>query len=84
MKIVFPDSAPFAALKAAEFWCHNNGIAFGSLQGDAPRGLHRGQAVIAKWHTLTAAEIAALDGRMTGDMRNGPVTIDLLDAPTTL
>jgi hypothetical protein len=49
------------------------------MQRGAPRGILRGDAVIAKWRNLSHAERVALDGLMTGDMRHGPVTVTLHD-----
>ncbi|MHC8380694.1 hypothetical protein [Pseudomonas sp. LB3P14] len=43
------------------------------LQGDWP---------IAKWKNLTRKEIAALDGKVDGNFRDGPVTVPLKFAPT--
>lgn len=39
----------------------------------------RGDVLIAKWHNLSAKERAECDGVMTGDFRNGPVTINIKD-----
>ncbi|MBP0589313.1 hypothetical protein J8I87_06185 [Paraburkholderia sp. LEh10] len=75
--MTFADKGDFAALHAAEQWCADNGYSVGSGCAGMPRGLLRGEWVIAKWRNLTGQEIAALDGRMTGDMRNGPVTVSV-------
>ncbi|MDR3100795.1 MAG: hypothetical protein LBV73_27495 [Paraburkholderia sp.] len=77
MKIVFDLPGDFAACYAAEEWCRERGIAVGAMQGRAPRGLKRGNHIIWKWRSLDHSERRALDGTMTGDMRNGPVTINL-------
>lgn len=37
----------------------------------------RGDVLIAKYRNLTPRERAMLDGQMTGDMRNGPVVIEI-------
>ena len=80
MKIVFKEQGDFAAQCAAEKWCRDNGISYGSSCALSPTGLLRGDVIISKWHNLSAREIAFLDGTMTGDMRNGPVTIELKNA----
>lgn len=67
----------FAACNAAEAWCKENGISVGTTCRDLPRGLKRGDYDIAKWRNLSAADIAVMDGQMTGDMRNGPVTVTM-------
>lgn len=75
--IVFDQPGDFEACAAAEKWCGERGISVGEMQGPAPRGLLLGDYCIAKWRNLTNAEKRELNGRMTGAMRNGPVTITL-------
>ncbi|WP_114973364.1 hypothetical protein [Rhodoferax ferrireducens] len=77
MKVVFSQAGDFQAMQAAETWCKHHGISCGSGQGREPRGLLRGDFLIAKWRNLNKHERIALDGTMTGDMRNGPVTINI-------
>lgn len=72
----------FAAMYAAEKWCRDRGISVGESCGPGhPRGLLFGDYLIAKFRNLTTKERAALDGKMTGSMRTGPVTIDLKRSP---
>lgn len=72
----------FTAMRAAEKWCADHGVSVGRLCGPGyPVGLLYGDFDIAKWHNLSPKERAALDGRMTGSMRTGPVTIDLKGRP---
>lgn len=75
--IKFEQTGDFLAVYAAEEWCKNNGVSYGSMQQDSPRGLLRGDFAIAKWRNLSSIERADLHGRMTGDMRNGPVIITM-------
>lgn len=79
MKKVFDQAGDFSACDAAEQWCKENGVSVGSMQRGDPRGLMRGDVRIAKWRNLGQADKDALDGQMTGDMRNGPVTVLLND-----
>jgi hypothetical protein len=79
MKLEFNESGDWKAVTAAEKWCAENGISVGTMQGASPRGLKRGEFTIAKWRNLSENDIAGLDGRMTGDMRNGPVIIEITD-----
>lgn len=81
MEIVFDQKGTFLALDAARQWCRDNGISFGSSSARGPTGLLRGDYCIAKWHNLSAKERAQLDGTMSGDFREGPVTIRLRDLP---
>ena len=75
--IVFDQKGTFAAFYAAQDWCRENGISYGSSQRGAPIGLMRGDFDISKWRNMTSAEQKELDGVMTGEMREGPVTISL-------
>jgi len=76
-KIVFNQAGDFSAMQAAEQWCRENDVSYGSTQMGNPRGLVRGECDISKWRNLSRQDIAELDGTMTGDMRNGPVTINI-------
>jgi hypothetical protein len=77
MKHIFNQSGTFAALYAAQKWCRDNGISYGSLCRESPVGLMRGDVTIAKWRNLTAKERAECDGVMTGNFRDGPVCIEM-------
>jgi hypothetical protein len=77
MRVVFDHAGEFEACRAAERWCDARGISIGRAQHRAARGLLVGPYDIAKWRNLNAAERHALDGTMTGDMRHGPITINL-------
>lgn len=74
-KVVFEQTGDFVAAHAAEQWCKERGISVGSMERENPRGLLRGDFSIPKWRNLSPSQRYSLDGRMTGDMRNGPVTI---------
>ncbi|WP_206078656.1 hypothetical protein [Allomesorhizobium camelthorni] len=47
------------------------------MQRGAPRGILFGLYDIAKWKNLSSADRRALHGVMTGDMRNGPVSVEI-------
>lgn len=76
-EIVFEQKGTFGALYAAEAWCRDKGISYGSPCGPDPIGLMHGVFWIAKWRNLTPKEKRTLDGVITGDIRNGPITIKL-------
>jgi hypothetical protein len=76
-RIIFEQKGDFQALYAAQDWCKANGISYGSSQRGSPTGLMRGDVCISKWQNMTKAEQKDLDGTMTGDMRNGPVVIEM-------
>lgn len=75
LTMTFENSKTFQACRDAEEWCAALGLSVGRMQAHAPRGLLWGDFDIAKWRNLNAKERAALDGRMTGDFRNGPVFV---------
>ena len=80
MHIVFNQAGSFEAMYAAEAWCRENGISVGQSSATGPTGLLFGPYDwIAKWRNLTAGEKRELHGTMSGDMREGPVLIDLKD-----
>lgn len=79
MRIEFKQTGTFQAMYAAEAWCSANGISVGQ-SSIGPTGLLFGEYDwIAKWRNLTPSERKELHGTMSGDMRNGPVVIDLKD-----
>lgn len=80
MKILFDQKGTWAAFRAAEAWCKENGISVGQASACCPSGLLFGQwEWIAKWRNLTPSERAALHGTMEGDQREGPVVVNLKD-----
>lgn len=80
MRIEFNQDGTFKAMYAAEAWCHANGLSVGQSRATGPTGLLFGQFDwIAKWRNLTPKERRELHGTMFGDMRYGPVMIELKD-----
>jgi hypothetical protein len=75
MRVVFNNAGDFAAMYAAEDWCAKHGLSVGSSERGKPRGILFGDYAIAKWHNLRQADKDALHGTMSGDMRNGPITV---------
>jgi len=76
----FDSDATFGAVYEAERWLTEQGISYGSSQGDAPVGLMRGDVLIAKWRNLSQQERAELDGTMeSANFRAGPVFVRLRD-----
>jgi hypothetical protein len=75
MKKIFESDETFGAYYAAERWCRANGISCGSPCTSAPIGLLFGNYQIAKWRNLTAKERSLLHGTITGNLRNGPMTV---------
>lgn len=76
-RVVFDQAGDFNAVAAAEAWCAARGLSVGRMERGQPRGLLFGDFDIQKWHNLSAVERRALSGRMTGDMRNGPVVVEV-------
>lgn len=84
MQELFNQPGEFEAMRAAEAWCAERGISVGRMERGKPRGLLYGDFDIAKWHNMRKHEIEALDGRMTGDMRHGPVIVEVYEMPSKL
>lgn len=80
-KKTFKGEAPFEALHACSQWLEERGYSRGSTCALYPTGVLFGDWDIAKWKNLTKKEIAALDGHITGDTRDGPVTLHLKKVP---
>lgn len=77
IRATFDASGDFAACRQAEQFLKDMGYSVGRMQGTDPRGILKGDFDIQKWRNLRDDDIAALHGRMTGDMRNGPVHINI-------
>lgn len=77
--VTFTGGDTFEALHAAQAWCKEREISYsaGSARCGGVVGLLHGDFSIAKYHNLTAKERTQLDGTMTGDGREGPVTISI-------
>jgi hypothetical protein len=82
--IVFESERDFGAMREAERFLEEQGFSYGLNERGSPRGIQFGLCDIAKWRDLTAEERAELDGRMTGDMRSGPVTVVISRAAMAL
>jgi len=78
---VFEMPGTFQALYAAQHWLEENGYSYGSSCVMHPTPVLKGEFAIAKWKNLTRAEVAALDGSIDGDLRNGPITVRLKQPP---
>jgi hypothetical protein len=77
----FSESGAFQALYAAEKWLAQNGYSFGPSCAMHPMPVLKGDFIIAKWKNLTKKEVAQLDGKVEGNMREGPVRIVLKSEP---
>ncbi|KQQ60100.1 hypothetical protein ASF84_05155 [Pseudomonas sp. Leaf127] len=77
----FDQQGTFAALYAAQKWLTANGYSYSSTCAMHPVAILKGDYLIAKWRNLTEKEIQALDGRMDGDFRDGPVWVVLDQTP---
>ena len=77
IKVFTNNDGDFSAFTDACKWLQNNGYSYGSMQGCSPIGVKMGDHDIGKWRNLSAQEIGQLDGRLTGDPRNGPVALSI-------
>lgn len=73
----FSETGTFESLYAAQKWLTKNGYSFGASSAMKPIPVLKGDFVIAKWKNLTKSEIAGLDGKLDGNMREGPLTLTL-------
>lgn len=73
----FTGTRDFEACGKAEAWCEARGLSVGRMQGPEQRGILLGDFDVAKWRNLSHGERMALHGVMSGDMRHGPVHVDL-------
>jgi hypothetical protein len=80
-KKVFTGHVPFEAMNACRAWLDERGYSYGSTCVMNPTGVLKGDFDIAKWRNLTRKEIAALDGQINGNTRDGPVTLVLKSTP---
>lgn len=73
--IIFKNTGAFSALGSAQLFLTARGWSFGSASGKHPIGVMYGNVLIAKWKNLTDRERDQCHGIITGDLRNGPITI---------
>jgi len=79
---VFSGAETFEASYAAEKWCKDNGISYGRMCCNEPRGIINGDCDIQKWKNISLADHNLLDGVMISlDFRQGPVTVQLSFEP---
>ena len=76
----FTGEDDFEASRKAEAWCEARGLSVGTMDRFDMRGILLGDFQISKWHNLNHAHRMALHGVMSGDMRRGPVHVDLKPA----
>lgn len=75
--IVFDTPGTFAAKHACEDFARSCGFSVGHSQAHAPTGLMFGDYRISKWKNMNAAQRRALHATITGDGREGPVTLNI-------
>jgi hypothetical protein len=76
---IFNRPGDFVAISDAIKWCADRGVSCGSMQRDEPIGLIVGNFNISKWRNLSNRDRKELHGTITGDKRNGPVTVSILE-----
>lgn len=77
--LIFHATGTFQALWAAERFLKSAGFAFGPGSAGNQTAVMFGDYVVAKWHNLNRAERAGCHGLLTGNRREGPVTVTLTD-----
>lgn len=67
----------FAACLIAERFLTKAGFSVGRMQRGDPRGIMLGEYDIQKWRNLSARDRKGLHGVLVGNMREGPITIQI-------
>ena len=75
----YASNVVFGAVNAAEADLEARGFSVARMQAHQPSGILFGDFDIQKWRNLSTAHREALHGQMTGDFRNGPVTVRIFD-----
>jgi hypothetical protein len=75
----FSGTGDFDAMRDAEDFLKLAGFSVASNQRGAPRGIMFGDYAISKWRNLREIERQSLHGQMTGDMRSGPVRVEIFE-----
>ena len=77
-EVVFAgDGTDFSAINESKKFLESKDFSVGSMQGDAPIGVARGDCYISKWRNL-GTDISQLDGALVSDdFRNGSVVLYL-------
>lgn len=78
--ITFDQIGDFAATNEAERLLKAHGFAIGPSQRGAPRAVMFGNYIVSKWKNLNRVEREFTHATLTGDGRNGPLTLRLLPA----
>ncbi len=74
----FEVKGTFQSLYTAQGWCTENGYSYGSLCGNSPVALWKGDCDIAKWKNLSQQDKKEMDGVMlSNDFREGKVIIKI-------
>jgi hypothetical protein len=78
MERIFKGKGDFEAINKARLWLKKKGYSYGTMQGDSPIGIKKGDHSIPKWIYISSDESVLLDGTITSrDFRNGPVKITI-------
>lgn len=79
MKKVFKAEGDFKSYYKAERFLDDNGYSYGSSDISAYVAIWKGDCYISKWRNLSSKEKSECHGLITGDHRNGPVTVTIKD-----
>jgi hypothetical protein len=83
-KIEFQGGGTFEAMYAAQHFLKENGYDYGSTCAMMPVAVvkghyHEDYDLPEKWKNFTAKQKKSVHGTITGDMREGPVTVTFFD-----
>jgi len=75
----FDRKGTFNAYHDACKWLDDNGYSYGPTCAMKPVAIYKGDFNVAKWKNLSQKDINEIDGKMMGEMREGPVHIHIYD-----
>lgn len=79
ISLQFNEPGEFCALRKAEQFLLDHGFSVGPGCAGEPAGIMFGDYGIAKWRNLTGDQREQCHGILTGDRRDGPVTVTIFD-----
>ena len=85
---IFQVKGDFKSMYAAQHWIKEQGYDYGSSSGMQPVAVMKGDyysyGLPHKWKNFTVKQINSVHGIMTGDHRDGPVTVIIYETLTPL
>jgi hypothetical protein len=79
IKKEFKVDGTFASVRAAQSWLKDNGYSYGSMCGDMPIAIQRGEySLPEKWRNINSRGLDLIDGMIeSSDFREGSVVVTI-------